>query len=139
MTELNKVRARNDKLWNIILELCKITGVPSDEQATTLIAEVKKLVVLSDTVADREKKLAEANLTISDLENNLKSLKETNETLEKKEKQMETELARQSQMIDSQSERIADLSETIETLKKNVKVSILTGWKRFIVSILERM
>ena len=136
-TELDKVRAERDNHWNTLISLYDALGTPHNQEVA--IAEIKKLIEIEDTLMDKEKKLTDASNKISDLELELKKISQVNENLILEDASLKDQVRRQEDTIKVQTIDIAGLAEEIKKLRKSSTSPVLTGWRRLILKILEKL
>ena len=136
-TELDKVRLERDANWNMFVALCDTLQAPHNVEVAVL--EIKKLIGIEDTLLDRQNKLDEATVKITDLEDKLVMLQVQNESLKADNEKLKEEVDTQFDTITKQDFNIQTFQEQIEALKTQAKLPLFLGWKKFVVSFLAKL
>ena len=120
--------------WNKVRE-----KLNTEDNEVVVLAEIDKLIKYEDSVIQKDKTIIDANTKIAELEKNLKGLADSNNNLVEENKSLGQQVEKQGETIEIQEINISGLKEDIEQLKQDVGRPLLTGWRRIILKILEKL
>lgn len=132
--QLNQAIADRDRNWNFLIAISNALGVTTN--IDVILAEIKKLISMEDSLNEKQKNLDKANEQITDLEGKLKPLQDTNDDLKTKNEKLSEDLDDQKKKVTGQNIDIENLKTQIIQFKESAKFTVFTGWKLNILKFL---
>lgn len=103
-----------------------------EDSVTVVIAEIDKLIGYEDALVQKDKQLAEAQNQINELRTQVTSLTDANSAL------MSQCSALQGQ-VEQEKVTIADLSNKIDILEKQITTPVYKGWKAALIKLIQSL
>ena len=125
---------RKSSIYDLV---CQKLNVADNEGI--VLAELDKLISYEDMVVQKDKQIGEANVKISDLEDQLKGLSENYQKVEETNTTLAHKVEEQGLTIDKSTNELNLAQKALQELKDQLQHPIFMGWKKLIYDLLIKL